>query len=333
MKRFAIIPFVIAGCSLLSVSSAQGQTKKPAAKTPAAAKSAGGIKVDASFKKVKGVAFKILKDVPGKNAEIGGGLEFNLIAKCDTLVLGDSRMQNGGKPVTVPVMDVKEIGQFQAVFPFLSAGDSVLIVISCDTILKTVPEDQRKNLPPWLKSGNSVNINMAVVSVKSKEDMEKEQAAAQAAQAAAAKEAEANAGKQVEIDNKILQDYFTKNKIKPTKTASGLYYTIKEEGKGPKITNGMTVSMNYTGKLMDGTPFDSNMDPQFKHVEPFKFPVGGHQVIAGWDEGIALFNKGTKATLYIPSTLAYGARGAGGSIGPNAVLMFDVEVVDIVSEK
>ncbi len=340
MKRFAIIPLVVAGSLVLQSQSVIAQAKKkpaakPAAAKPAAAKKAtgGGIKVDGTFKTIKGVSYKIVRDVPGKNAEIGGGLEFNLIAKCDTLVLGDSRMQNGGKPVTAPVTAVDQPAQFQSVFPMLSAGDSVLMSISCDTILSTVPAEQRGQLPPWLKSGNRVSIYLSVVSVKSKEDMEKEAEKAKAAQEAAAKEAQAGAMKQVETDDKILQDYFKKNNIKATKTASGLYYKINEEGKGAKVVNGNTVSMNYTGKLLDGTPFDSNVDPAFNHVEPFKFPVGGHQVIAGWDEGIALFNKGTKATLYIISPLAYGPRGAGPKIGPNSVLIFDVEVVDIVTEK
>ena len=315
MKRFAILPLVVAGSFMLQSASAQQ------------------LKMDGSYKTIKGVSYKIVKDVPGPTAQIGGGLEFNLIAKCDTIVLGDSRTQNGGKPVSIPMQEVDQPAQFQSVFPFLSAGDSVVMIISCDTILKTVPPGQEKNLPPWLKSGNAVNIFLSVVSVKTKEDMAKEQEAAQAAQAAAAKDAEANAKKQVDIDDKILKDYFAKNKIKAIKTKSGLYYKVTKVGTGAKVTNGATVSMNYTGKLLDGTKFDSNVDPAFNHVEPFKFPVGGHQVIAGWDEGIALFNKGTKATLYIISPLAYGARGAGPKIGPNSVLLFDVEVVDIIKDK
>ncbi len=338
MKSFVILPLVVAGSMLFQMptATAQDKKKKPAAK-PAATKTiitpkatGGNIKVDATFKKIKGVAYKIVKDVPGKTAEIGGGIEFHLVAKCDTLLLGDTRVQNAGKPVTAPVMEVKDLGQFQSIFPMLSKGDSVLVVISCDTILKTVPPGNEGQLPPWLKSGNAVNVYLSVVSVKSKAEMEKEAAAAKAAQETAAKEAEANAGKQVGIDDKLIQDYIAKNNIKATKTASGLYYTITQEGTGPQITSGQKVSMRYTGKLLDGKVFDSNMGND-KPV--FTFPVGQHQVIAGWDEGVALLKKGTKATFYIISSLGYGARGAGAAIGPNAVLLFDVEVVDIVSEK
>ncbi len=88
--------------------------------------------------------------------------------------------------------------------------------------------------------------------------------------------------------------------------------------------------MKYTGKTLDGTPFDSNVDPKFGHVEPFKFVIGTGQVIPGWDEGVALLNKGAKGKLYIPSPLAYGPQGPP-AIGANAVLVFDVEVVNIAA--
>lgn len=134
---------------------------------------------------------------------------------------------------------------------------------------------------------------------------------------------------QAKVDDKLLQDYFAKNNIKATKTASGLYYVIHQKGMGANAQPGKQVTMNYTGKLLDGTPFDSNTDPKFNHVSPFVFPLGQGRVIRGWDEGVALMNLGTKATLYIPSQLGYGDRGAGAQIPPNAVLVFDVEVVGI----
>jgi FKBP-type peptidyl-prolyl cis-trans isomerase len=85
--------------------------------------------------------------------------------------------------------------------------------------------------------------------------------------------------------------------------------------------------MNYTGKLMDGTKFDSNQDSTFHHMEPFTFPIGVGQVIPGWDEGVMLLNKGAKATLFIPSGLAYGEHPPTPAIPANSILVFDVEVV------
>lgn len=129
------------------------------------------------------------------------------------------------------------------------------------------------------------------------------------------------------IDEKILTDYFAKNNIKATRTSSGLYYTINKKGEGDNAKVGQSVTMLYYGYTLDGKRFDGNMDKSYKQTgNPFTFNLGSHQVIAGWDEGVQLLNKGCRATLYLPSDLAYGTRGAGSAIPPNAVLAFDVEL-------
>jgi FKBP-type peptidyl-prolyl cis-trans isomerase len=94
---------------------------------------------------------------------------------------------------------------------------------------------------------------------------------------------------------------------------------------------GDKVSMNYTGRLEDGTVFDSNVDPKFNHVEPFIFNLGAGQVIPGWDKGIVGMKVGEKRTLEIPPEDAYGERGITGVIPPNAKLIFDVELVGIIN--
>ncbi len=91
---------------------------------------------------------------------------------------------------------------------------------------------------------------------------------------------------------------------------------------------GDTVSMNYTGRLENGTVFDSNVDPKFNHVQPFDFTLGAGQVIAGWDKGIVGMKVGEKKTLTIPPEDGYGARGQG-PIPPNSTLIFDVELLAI----
>ncbi len=109
------------------------------------------------------------------------------------------------------------------------------------------------------------------------------------------------------------------------KTESGLRYQILQKGDGVKAEKGKTVSVHYKGALPDGTVFDSS----YKRNEPIDFPLGTGQVISGWDEGIALLNVGDKARFVIPSHLGYGSRGAGGVIPPNAVLVFDVELMNV----
>jgi FKBP-type peptidyl-prolyl cis-trans isomerase FklB len=104
---------------------------------------------------------------------------------------------------------------------------------------------------------------------------------------------------------------------------SGLQYKIVKEGSGasPKATD--TVKTNYKGTLIDGTEFDSS----YKRGQPATFPVNG--VIKGWTEALQLMKPGAKWELAVPSDLAYGERGAGGTIGPNATLLFDVELLGI----
>lgn len=104
---------------------------------------------------------------------------------------------------------------------------------------------------------------------------------------------------------------------------SGLQYKVIKEGTGPKPSASDTVTCNYRGTLINGTEFDSS----YKRGQPASFPVSG--VIKGWTEALQLMPVGSKWALYIPPDLAYGARGAGGDIGPNATLLFEVELLSI----
>jgi FKBP-type peptidyl-prolyl cis-trans isomerase len=119
--------------------------------------------------------------------------------------------------------------------------------------------------------------------------------------------------------------FLAKNKARKEvkTTASGLQYEVLTEGTGanPKATD--TVTVNYKGTLMDGTTFDSSYD----RGQPATFVL--NQVIPGWTEGVQLMKVGSKYKFYIPSALGYGERGAGGVIGPNAPLVFEVELVSI----
>ena len=121
-----------------------------------------------------------------------------------------------------------------------------------------------------------------------------------------------------------LQAYFADNQVNPDVTPTGLYYLMTEEGDGEMPQHGDNVKVHYTGKLIDGTVFDSSVE----RGEPIAFTLGVGQVIPGWDEGIMMMSKGEKGVLYIPYYLGYGDRGAGNVIPPFATLIFEVELID-----
>ena len=106
---------------------------------------------------------------------------------------------------------------------------------------------------------------------------------------------------------------------------SDLKIEITQKGSGTEAANGMSVSVHYTGKLTDGTKFDSSLD----RGTPFTFTLGQGSVIKGWDQGVLGMMVGEKRTLTIPSELGYGSAGAGASIPPNATLIFDIELLDV----
>ena len=173
----------------------------------------------------------------------------------------------------------------------------------------SIPEDSNITFNVGLESSMTMDEFQAV----QKEKYDKEMAERQ-------EEAEAQIGIDAEILNKYLED----NNIEALTSESGIRYVITQPGSGENAEAGQKVTAHYSGTLLDGTPFDSSKDRG-----PYSFTLGKGEVIRGWDEGFALLNKGAKATLYIPSNLAYGAQARSAIIKENAILVFEVELVDI----
>lgn len=171
-----------------------------------------------------------------------------------------------------------------------------------------------------IKKGDTID-KLTIIRVGDKaKAFKSDQATFDSLKANHAKAAKARAAKAAAAEMAKIKEMFPKAE----KTASGLMYVVTEEGKGASPTRGATVSVHYTGKLLNGQVFDSSV----QRGEPIQFPVGAGRVIPGWDEGIMMMKEGGKRTLVIPPNLGYGARGAGGVIPPNAWLVFEVELVD-----
>jgi len=126
-------------------------------------------------------------------------------------------------------------------------------------------------------------------------------------------------------DGETIDAFLNEKGISAVTTNSGLRYLVKEKGTGPKVAPGDLISINYTGGILNGDTFDSSTDLG----EPFEFTIGIGSVIAGWDEGFAYLRKGDKAKFYVPSPLAYGSARPNANIPSNAIMVFDVEVVDV----
>lgn len=131
------------------------------------------------------------------------------------------------------------------------------------------------------------------------------------------------------VNAKAGEDFLAENgkRVEVKTTASGLQYEVLKEGEGPQPTAADQVVVHYTGKLIDGTVFDSSEE----RGTPATFGVS--QVIPGWVEALQLMKAGSTWRLFIPSALAYGPQGAGGIIGPNQTLVFDVTLIEVVGKK
>ena len=175
-------------------------------------------------------------------------------------------------------------------------------------------EQRGQVIPPY----STLLYNVELVNIRSKAEYEKEQVAARAKR-------ESEDVKRKTEEGDMIEAYLKDNNITAFPRESGLIYISKEDGTGTQAEDGKKVSVHYTGKLLDGTVFDSSIDKG----EPFVFTLGQGQVIRGWDEGIALMKEGGKATFIIPSDLGYGSRGAGNQIPPFSPLLFEVELIDV----
>ncbi len=256
-----------------------------------------------------GLEYKIVSPGTGKRKPaLTDHVELNISYQVGDSLMFDSRKMNNNKPVPIPITKPRGPGDPVEVFMLMVEGDSAIVRYPVDSVKKS------GQAPPWAKDGDKITYKIKLTSVKTDAEDKKDNAE--------------KAAKQNAVDDVILNDYFKQNKIKAKKTASGLYYTIKTEGKGENIKSGETADVNYTGMFMDGKKFDSNTDSAFHHVQPFTLEVGKGHVIKGWDEGLQLLKKGAKATFYIPSSLAYGAQERQG-IPANSILIFDVEITSV----
>jgi len=263
------------------------------------------------------------KDDKGTKANVGDVVTLRMIYKnSKDSILFDSKLMSRDKSGTIefPLSPATFKGSFEDALMMMSAGDSASFIINADSIyLKTFKAPQ---LPKYVEKGSNLTFCAKLEKIKPKEQAMKEQQKQMEEQKAVAEMRKTE-------EPKSIAKYLDDNKITSKPTASGLYYIETQKGTGKKVMKGDTVEVKYKGMFLDGTVFDASE----KNPNPVKFPIGVGMVIPGWDEGLTLMSVGGKCKLVIPSSLAYGERGAQGIIPPYSPLLFEVEVVSLKEGK
>lgn len=212
-------------------------------------------------------------------------------------------------------------GSLEDGLKMMAIGDSAAFIVSADSFfLKT---QKANELPKGFKPGDHIKAIFCLKEITPKAEMEAQRKKQMDEQEAMMKQREAMAKELEPLELPAINKYVTENKIKVKPTASGLYYIETKKGSGQSPKESDVVKVHYTGKLLDGTIFDSSVE----RGEPAVFPL--NQVIRGWTEALQLMKVGGKATLLLPSSIAYGPNGAGERIPPYSPLLFDVELLEI----
>lgn len=283
------------------------------------------------FKKTRaGVPYKIMSSGKGDSIRVNSIVKFEVIQKTKDTVLFSSYQQGQPQFLQVqaipPTSSYNDIGaNLMEVLAKAQNGDSIYLTQVTDSLLK---DPRMATAPMPFKKGDQIITTIKIIEVyKTPEE----------AQAAVNKDRLANSEKMdktnldrykkdtavqamVARDEKVIEDYLAKNHIQAQKTDWGVYVQQLAPGEGAKPKPGQYVSVKYTGSSLDGKVFDSG-------VYPLQIGLGGS--IKGFEEGVKQLAKGGKAKVFIPSILGYGPQGSAPKIGPNEILMFDMEVLDI----
>ncbi|MEO8768994.1 MAG: FKBP-type peptidyl-prolyl cis-trans isomerase [Ferruginibacter sp.] len=291
---------------------------------------------NADFKKGKeGIEYKIISSGNGDRIKVGEFMQIQVAqlyanGQKDS-VLQDSRNDRG--PLIEQLDSVSTPKAYYEILEQLRSGDSLVLRLLTDSAFSKNPT----SMPKFFKKGHFLITTVKVLNVF------KTRQSADSARISQMKISQAKDSiKEAEVlikDDKRLQEYFAKNNIKAVKTPMGAYVEIIQPGSGANVDTSSIAVIKYTGKTIDGKePFDSNTDSSKGHTEPLKVNMtkeriaGTINVIKGWTDGLPYLNKGAKAKMYIPSPLGYGSQAQGDVIPANSILIFDIEVADIISK-
>ncbi len=275
-----------------------------------------------------GMKFNVLKTGNGVLSKPNDVLVFNfrLIDSKDS-VWGDTYLD--GMPAAVTIRDTSAIKEEDGMMQMLrmtSPGDSITVNFTIKNFFK---ELANRPIPPGLDSTLNLTYSVKIDSITTREGIMALQASLM----------EKKSKEQLQKDIAAIDAYLAVKNIQAVKTDAGLRYVITKVGSGENGKPEQTAKVNYTGYMLDGQYFDGNVksiaqekgfyNPAREPYAPYDVIIDKTSVIKGWHEALKLINKGTKATFYIPSTLAYGPRQRSEIIKENSILVFDMELVDL----
>lgn len=243
------------------------------------------------------------KNDEGRKAQPGDMVTLNLQLSTafDSVVFSTYTL--GDNPIDYRIQEPKFNGDIMEGFAMLHGGDSATFYLRADSLY-------RQFRPEFATAGLWMRYDIKVYKVLSPEDYQSQQ--------------ETERGERIAGDLAIIDSVLDKRGISAHRKGDlFIHWHKKTNGKQPE--RGADVWVHYNGRLLDGKPFDSSVERD----EPFNLKVGAGQVIEGWELALPYLHEGDSATVYLPSSLGYGARGAGHAIPPHAILVFDIHLIDV----
>ncbi|MBX7225554.1 MAG: FKBP-type peptidyl-prolyl cis-trans isomerase [Chitinophagales bacterium] len=263
----------------------------------------------------EGIYYKVDKTGNGKYPLPGSMVTVHYTGKLLNGTKFDSS-KDRNKPFTFQLGQNRVIQGWEKGIPLFQIGGTGTLYIPA----KLAYGNQQKGA--YITPNSPLIFDIEVISSQTPAEYE---AAMIAQQKKLQEEAEAKQKAQLAIDRTLIEQYAKEKGLVIQTTPSGLSYIIEKQGDGAKVEAGKTAVTHYRGYTLNGQVFDASYDRN----QPFPVPVGQGRVIKGWDEGLPLFNVGGKGKLLIPSGLAYGQQSMGPSIPANAVLIFDIEIIEV----
>jgi FKBP-type peptidyl-prolyl cis-trans isomerase len=260
----------------------------------------------------QGLYCKSIVEGKGKKPNVGDVLTLTLkyFTEKDSLLF-DSKQT--GQPFMVKLEKPAFKGSFEEGFANMGEGDSSSFMVSADSFFTRIV---RGDLPKEVKKGSYLRFEVGLKKIMTLKELEAQQ---KVQSEKMKKDMEARKG----IEGEQIKAYLEKEKITVKPSQSGVYLIEVKKGTGAVISKGDTIGVHYSGRLLSGEEFDSSD----RSKDPVKFQIGVGMVIPGWDEALVNLRVGSKVTMIIPSSQAYGASGAGPLIKPYTPLLFDVEII------